>query len=63
MEADALERCEGLMDGRKHPPRPNWVLYDLSLSQHRYLNLVNFLVIPMILDAGIVRPLRTDPQA
>jgi hypothetical protein len=35
----------------------------LSLPQHRYLNLVNFLVIPMLADTGIVRPLRTDPQA
>jgi hypothetical protein len=66
MEAHALEQCKGLMDGCEHWRR-QWGVFIaqplLSLPQHRYLNLINFLVIPMIADAGIVRPLRTDPQA
>jgi hypothetical protein len=66
MEAHALEQREALMDRCEYRGRQlgGFITQPLlSLPQHRYLNLINFLVIPMIADAGIVRPLRTDPQA
>ena len=62
MEAYSMECYKGLVVWSEHLRHivPLLATQYASLPQHRYLNLANFLVIPMIMDSGVVCPLRID---
>jgi hypothetical protein len=58
MAAHSVEWCKDLMDRSKlaSPLAPPICDSMHGVLQHRYLNFINFLIIPTIVDTGIVCP-------